>query len=143
MSSDAWASVLRLSTKWHFQEFREVASKQLKNMPMAPVDRIVLAKECFVAGQLRSGYLDLATGRERLTAPETERIGWRSALCVMGVREEAIRLVATKSYGYVRDEELLPIDTVRPILERVFEEELQEVEKMNQALFPQKVFDYF
>jgi hypothetical protein len=125
VSKDQWISVLRLSTKFFLKAARQLAIKYLTGMSMEAIERIVCAKEYFVADWLRTGYVALAQRAQKITPEEAEQIGWRSALFACHVREEAITIHGRGSgrayAGMAGDHE------IRNIVDRIFADELREV----------------
>ncbi|KAH6893992.1 hypothetical protein BKA70DRAFT_1570733 [Coprinopsis sp. MPI-PUGE-AT-0042] len=90
-----WISVLRLSTKWLFNDLRKLAISHLSLIKMDAIDRICLAKEYWVYNWLLEGYeqvvdrlltFDAADGSgTTLTAQEGKRIGMEVALELSGI----------------------------------------------------------
>ncbi|TFK23527.1 hypothetical protein FA15DRAFT_463291 [Coprinopsis marcescibilis] len=89
ITEEGWLSILRLSTKWYFNDLRKTAVDKLKDYiaRMCPVERIKLAKELTFAPWLSSGYKELVTRSERVTVEVAREIGWEIAIDLCAMRE--------------------------------------------------------
>jgi hypothetical protein len=98
LSKAEWTSVLKLSTKWFFNDLRELAISQLSSIWISPIDRICLAKEYRVYDWLLRGYeqvvYDLVSihgSLKGLSAREGGRIGMEVALELSGIAIRQLR----------------------------------------------------
>ncbi|KAF9457589.1 hypothetical protein BDZ94DRAFT_1314051 [Collybia nuda] len=89
--AEEWVSVLKLSTRWHFDVLRKLALSQLTSVVMNPVERVVLAKQFNMWQWLRSGYESLVTRPEMISLEEAERIGYSTVHALYRTREERSR----------------------------------------------------
>ncbi|TFK23528.1 hypothetical protein FA15DRAFT_620728 [Coprinopsis marcescibilis] len=89
ITEEGWLSILRLSTKWSFDDLRKTAVDKLKGYVarMCPVERIKLAKELSHAPWALSGYTELVTRPERVTVQVAREIGLEIAIELCGMRE--------------------------------------------------------
>ncbi|KAH6894020.1 hypothetical protein BKA70DRAFT_1570753 [Coprinopsis sp. MPI-PUGE-AT-0042] len=133
LSKEEWISVLKLSTKWLFNDLRQLAISHLSSpFPwlgpiMDPIEYICLAKEYNVYNWLLDGYrevihrlltVDDAGGSPMtLTAQEGKRIGMDVALELSGIAIRRMRLAKRKA----------PLRDVRSDVLDVFKEELYRV----------------
>jgi hypothetical protein len=62
LSMDEWLSVLKLSSKWHFNDLRDKAITKLTALPMTPIQRVLLAREYAVPSWLIEGYVKILAG---------------------------------------------------------------------------------
>jgi hypothetical protein len=96
LTKDEWISVLKLSTRWLFNDLRKLAITHLSATQMDAMDRISLAKEYRVYDWLLRGYEQVtyrlltfnatAVGsKTTLTAEEGRLIGMDAALELSGV----------------------------------------------------------
>ena len=69
LTKDEWISVLKLSTRWYFDDLRKSATYHLSAMDMGVIERICLAKEYKVYHWLLDGYGQVL---DRLTSLDTE-----------------------------------------------------------------------
>jgi hypothetical protein len=114
LTTEEWISVLKLSTKWAFNDLRKLAVRHLSSTTMDPIDRICLAKEYRIHEWLLRGYEQVvnrlltfdptdASSPTTLTDQEGRRIGMEVALRLSGVvirrmrwRERAMSLKGVK-----------------------------------------------
>jgi len=89
MSSEEWASVLKLSTMWEFKNIRTRAIKALENptLSMDLVDKIVIARNFNVSSWLVPSLNALVQREKSLNLSEGNRLGLEWALKVAGLRE--------------------------------------------------------
>ncbi|KAL1739127.1 hypothetical protein HDZ31DRAFT_77824 [Schizophyllum fasciatum] len=86
-STEEWASILRLASRWSFPALRELAIEELETIA-SPVEKIALARECHVAQWPLNAYADVCTRTRCLTADEAEALGSTAAHAVRSIREE-------------------------------------------------------
>jgi hypothetical protein len=98
LTDDEWLSVLKLSTKWFFNELRQVAISHLSSVDMDAIKRIRFAKEFKVYDCLLEGYHQLVERLERpqdtqgpITAREGKVIGLEVALALSGIAIRRLR----------------------------------------------------
>jgi hypothetical protein len=107
---------------WNMDAIRELAIIQLSTTPSDPVARITLGKAYNVPLWLRLGYLHLILRQAPLSFEEGEKIGWRTAIQLCHLREDAANNPAKwveKGYN----------NTV----ESAFEDELREVTRVYES----------
>lgn len=115
LSCAEWVSVLDLSTKWYFVEFRRLAITKITTLCDDVVEKIRLGKEYRVSSWLLFGYEQLARRTEKISDDEAKIIGYLTTIFIYGVREKAY------DYGYSQfDYE----ETIR----ETFAQELADVE---------------
>ncbi|EAU81191.1 hypothetical protein CC1G_11273 [Coprinopsis cinerea okayama7 len=87
LTESEWISVLKLSTRWYFNDLRKVAIAELsKNkVEMDPIQRVCLAKAYHVYDWLLEGYEALVEREEPITEEEGEQIGMGVALKLCGI----------------------------------------------------------
>jgi len=118
MKTDEWFSVLKLAKMSYFVDLHDLAVENITTQPVDPVQRIVLAKEYYVADWLQTGCVELA---ERTLAPSVQdvgRIGCSRSTLLFHVREKRI---ANDSEGYIDS-----------WVQTAFAEELKDLEKQYQ-----------
>ncbi|KAF7309187.1 hypothetical protein MKEN_01121300 [Mycena kentingensis (nom. inval.)] len=115
LSTDAWTSVLKLSTMWEFWDIRRTAIEVLTRRPIDDVERVVLAKDYHVTDWLRTAYQGLLRREKNLTMGDAERIGWQSAFQISHIREaHATLLIASRerelenTFGFAPPSEAYP-----------------------------------
>jgi hypothetical protein len=113
-----WVSVLKLSTRWHFNRIRGLAITHLAAIAMDPVDKVVLAKKYKVRDWLQSGYESLVSRSTMISLEEAEKIGYQTAHLLYQARESAA--VRNRPYGYN--------DMVLGHIERIFGDEVRAME---------------
>ena len=98
LSPEEWASVLKLSTMWHFQDIRERAIKALENVTpsMDLVDKIVIARKFAVSSWLVPSLHALVQREKPLDLSEGNRLGLEWALKVAEVREHGALLITSQ-----------------------------------------------
>jgi len=83
LSSMDWASILKLSTLWQFEEARQAAIEKLTPSESDdPIQTILLAKVHNVPQWYSSGLRSLAERKDPLTVDEVERLGLELSLKV-------------------------------------------------------------
>ncbi|KAJ2930171.1 hypothetical protein H1R20_g6960, partial [Candolleomyces eurysporus] len=84
-----WISVLKLSTEWHFNEFRKRAITALSTELKLgrPVDKVALGLKYNVSPWLKDGFFELVTRKEVMTVADAGRIRWQSAITLYGIRD--------------------------------------------------------
>jgi hypothetical protein len=89
MSSEEWASVLKLSTMWEFQNIRARAIKALESptLSMDLVDKIVIARNFNVSAWLVPSLNALVQREKSLDLSEGNRLGLEWTLKVAELRE--------------------------------------------------------
>ncbi|RXW20425.1 hypothetical protein EST38_g5410, partial [Candolleomyces aberdarensis] len=89
LKQSEWISVLKLSTAWHFNEFRKRAITALSTEFKLgrPVDKVALGLEYNVSLWLKDGYFELVTRKEVMTVDDAGRIRWQSAIKLYAIRD--------------------------------------------------------
>ena len=113
LSCAEWISVLDLSTKWYFVEFRRLAIAKITTLCGDVVEKIRLGKEYKVYSWLLFGYEQLARRTEKISDDEAKIIGFLTTIFIYGVRE--------KTYG-------VPDLDYRETICTIFAQELADVE---------------
>ncbi|KAJ2918315.1 hypothetical protein MD484_g2134, partial [Candolleomyces efflorescens] len=87
---EQWKSVLKLSTKWFFNDIRHRAIREIDGIEgsMSDVHRIVAAKEHGISEWLSAGYKALVTREETIDLEDGEKIGLRNALQLYQLRDK-------------------------------------------------------
>ncbi|TFK23603.1 hypothetical protein FA15DRAFT_670319 [Coprinopsis marcescibilis] len=90
ISEEGWLSILRLSTKWYFNDLRKTAIDKLQEYVtrMGPIERIGLAKELSFAPWLSSAYKEIVTRPESVTVGVAREVGWEIAIQLCAMREK-------------------------------------------------------
>ena len=92
-------NILILSTKWEFPNLRKYACKHIPSHPMAPLDKIELARRADVPEWLFAPQLELARRLSALTAEEGRRLGPNSVLRITKAREIIMRVRLSSTVG--------------------------------------------
>ncbi|KAH7907393.1 hypothetical protein BJ138DRAFT_1014582 [Hygrophoropsis aurantiaca] len=82
-----WAAVLKLSTKWGFENARQQAIDQMESMSIDPIDKICLARDYDVDEWLAPAVNDLVKREEPINVNDVDRLGLEFALKVAAIRE--------------------------------------------------------
>ncbi|KAF6761040.1 hypothetical protein DFP72DRAFT_804333 [Ephemerocybe angulata] len=89
LTPDEWLAVLKLSTKWLFNDFRKMAIEKLSPLTgMDPIEKVRIGKEFCVEAWLLSGYRELVNRDESITVGDAGKLGWQSAIRLCGLRED-------------------------------------------------------
>ncbi|KAK0241205.1 hypothetical protein EDD85DRAFT_392660 [Armillaria nabsnona] len=143
LSTDAWLSVIRLSSLWRLADTRNIAISRLTTLlwKIDPVDRVMLGRKYSVAQWLSSGFIDLVHRVEMVSEEEAEKIGLETALQIQRVRETFLRTAykveQSNSRFYYQSNDTEPSfdrDKVKNAVEKTFKKEL-EIIKADGALF--------
>jgi hypothetical protein len=124
---EQWESVLKLSTKWFFNDIRHRAIKEIDTVDDAipDVNRIVLAKEYGISEWLLAGYKALITREETIDLQEGEKIGLRNSLQLYQLRDKHHR------QGW--DEETLKTETMCKFAREINKMQSTEKEYLTKA----------
>ncbi|KAF5317083.1 hypothetical protein D9611_003655 [Ephemerocybe angulata] len=100
LSTDEWFIVLKLSTKWLFNNLRKLAIEKLS--PLAGVysiniEQIHLGEEFNVEAWLLSGYRQLVKRDPPITIEEAEKLGWQNAIKLCALREGWTKHIRSES----------------------------------------------
>ncbi|KAJ2930170.1 hypothetical protein H1R20_g6961, partial [Candolleomyces eurysporus] len=87
LSKDQWLSVLQLSTKWFFNDFRRRAIDNLTAFNLDPIEKICLGTQFNVSSWLKTGFHELVTRTEIITVEDARQIGLETAIKVYGIRD--------------------------------------------------------
>ncbi|RXW16407.1 hypothetical protein EST38_g9439 [Candolleomyces aberdarensis] len=87
LNLDQWRAVLRLSTKWFFNDIRGQAIMKIDVIDLPLPERIALAKDHQVSSWLLAGYRQLVVRKKAITVEEAEKIDLRKAILVCELRE--------------------------------------------------------
>lgn len=132
ISKNQWISGLRLSTMWHFSDIRQLAIKHLQqDASLDAVEQVIFAKDFSVSSWLRTGYLGLVKRTQPLSVEEAEQIGWRSAIQIFQVREDAV-VKQAGNRGYVKYNGTLTDHDVQVMFDKVFQEEFRLADAASQ-----------
>ncbi len=90
-NKDELISLLKLSKLWAMKRVREYAVEKITEIldSIDAIERVILAREYSVEKWLRSGYMALATRYPVVSTEDAQLIGWKPALLLEHVREEA------------------------------------------------------
>jgi hypothetical protein len=125
LTTDQWISVLKLSTKWFFNDLRKLAISQLSSIRMDAIDRICLAKEYRVYDWLLGAYERIVYQlvaptyfAQTLTAEDGKKIGMEVALELSGM-----------AILYLKSSGPLNLKAVKASILRSFSDELECVKQ--------------
>jgi len=119
LSFAEWVSVLDLSTKWYFVEFRRLAIAKITTLCDDVIEKIRLGRKYRVYSWLFVGYEQLARRTEKISDDEAKIIGYLTTIFIYGVRE--------KAYSHLHSAVYSPLDYKATIC-RTFAQELADVE---------------
>ncbi|EAU81246.2 hypothetical protein CC1G_09490 [Coprinopsis cinerea okayama7 len=91
LTESEWISVLKLSTRWLFNDLRKIAIDELSKVRMDPVQRVCLAKAYDVYDWLVSGYEELVERHDPITEEEGQEVGMGVALRLCGIALRRLR----------------------------------------------------
>jgi hypothetical protein len=86
LEKDEWVSVLKLSHKWGFHAFHDVAVRKLESN-LASVDMVVLGRAYNARAWLRPGYTDICTRADWLSDADCRRVGLEDLIKIGRTRE--------------------------------------------------------
>ncbi|KAF7782838.1 hypothetical protein Agabi119p4_2214 [Agaricus bisporus var. burnettii] len=92
--ASVWCTILELSSplKWDFPKMHALALRQLADLQIPLVDRIVLYRKCSITiDRLLPLYADLCLREEPLTLEESVRLGYEFSVPISQVRERVLR----------------------------------------------------
>jgi hypothetical protein len=101
---EEWAAILKLSNLWGFDNVKQLAIRELQELEMSLVDRIVLYQDHDVDADLRVPlYVELASREATLDHEESTRLGFRTAIVIFQARER-LRSLATGGMSPLPDD---------------------------------------
>jgi hypothetical protein len=87
LTQEEWTSVLKLSTMWHFRKIRAAAIRNMENLSIDPVDKIVIATASDIPAWLVPALNELARRHEPIDLSEGNRLGMEWVLKIAELRE--------------------------------------------------------
>ena len=88
LAKPEWLTILALSTRWHFLEFRELAISHLAPQVSDPVEMVTVGRREYVARWVEEGYEKLVLKKEAISEEEGEQIGWKATVILYIIRHE-------------------------------------------------------
>ncbi|KAF5355478.1 hypothetical protein D9758_006331 [Tetrapyrgos nigripes] len=87
-SLEEWVAILRVACRLKFPQIKQAALRELQQMDMETVDRIVLYRENSVDEEhLMPLYMELCARSTTLSLAETEKLGTQAAVFIFQARE--------------------------------------------------------
>ncbi|KAI0027588.1 hypothetical protein K488DRAFT_61083, partial [Vararia minispora EC-137] len=87
---EEWTSILKLSHQWQFPEVKSLALREIEQLPMEPINKIVVYHAYDVDRDLLiESYAALTTRDEPLSLEEGQMLGLETALIIARARELA------------------------------------------------------
>jgi hypothetical protein len=86
LSKDEWLSVLKLSTRWQFNDFRAQAIERLSDY-LDSIEKVQLGKEYNVEAWLLSGCRELVSRESVISIEDAEKLNWKVALNLYIIRD--------------------------------------------------------
>jgi hypothetical protein len=117
INRDGWASVLKLSTLWTFQELRLKAVNALSANSGDPVDKVILARDYKVENL---GYYELVKRDAGMSPEDRRRLGYETACKLYVLRERIFKSHVGKTWHVV-------LSGLEKDIRRIFLEELADV----------------
>ncbi|KIJ65992.1 hypothetical protein HYDPIDRAFT_87309 [Hydnomerulius pinastri MD-312] len=94
-TKETWLTILRLSTRWKFEEVRRLAIRQIEKINLQPVEKISIYKEYGIDGDLLlPSYIELCKSPTLPSPAEGERLKMETVLKIVAARERAQRIAA-------------------------------------------------
>lgn len=88
LSESEWISVLKLSTKWRFNNLRQMAISELESFSsLASSNKIVLGRQCFILSWFQSGLTEIVNREETINDDEAIAVDYIMAIELFRCRE--------------------------------------------------------
>lgn len=88
LSESEWISVLKLSTKWCFNNLRKIAILELELLnSLTSVNKIVLGRLCSISSWLLAGLTEIADRKESMSDDDIVALDHITAIALLKVRE--------------------------------------------------------
>ncbi|KAJ3537613.1 hypothetical protein NMY22_g5526 [Coprinellus aureogranulatus] len=87
-SKPEWLTILTLSTRWRFLEFRKLAIANLDAEMTGPVEMIIVGRREYVSKWVKAGYEKLVMKKEVISEEESSAIGYQTAVRLYIARHE-------------------------------------------------------
>ena len=130
MGSEAWISVLKLSTMWAFGKLRQKAIKRLGKLNVDPVEKVMLARNYKVEQFLVDGYGGLITRKEGPSLEEAKVLGYEVVIQLYKMREQHSRLEGMPPSSMRRSARTRMVSDI----EKTFKEELDNIKRDSRAI---------
>ena len=86
-SSEEWASILELASKWEFQSLCKRAISELDSLA-TPIEKVILGRKYDIPELCLPAYADLCQSTVPLTEEDGERLGLHDVIKIYGIRQE-------------------------------------------------------
>ncbi|KAF9478129.1 hypothetical protein BDN70DRAFT_67089 [Pholiota conissans] len=129
LSETEWISVLKLSTKWKFENLRKLAITHLDTLP--PLRKIILGRQYFVPTWFLSGLHEMANRNEVIRNHEADQMGHTIAFKLTRLREKKLRNRSSSSFRSSTAHQLITQKTV----DGEFGSESHIIEEKQQQIF--------
>jgi hypothetical protein len=86
-SSEEWASILELASKWEFQSLCKRAISELESLA-TPIEKVILGRKYDIPELCLPAYADLCQSTVPLTEEDGERLGLRDVIKIYCIRQE-------------------------------------------------------
>jgi hypothetical protein len=86
-SSGEWRHLLSISTRFKMDKVRNRAIREIRDFPLDPVDKIVLAVKNNIPEWLKPAYVELCQREEPIREEEAEKLGLGTAMKLARARE--------------------------------------------------------
>lgn len=115
-----WISILQVSYRWKFDAVFNLASIQLNDLEMDPVEKIILWKKYNLGTEeLRDSYFALITRSDPLTLEESGQLGMEMVHKLYAA-EKRYRAVRSKKVHKGEDANTILVERVESIIEDLF-----------------------
>lgn len=86
-SSEEWASILELASKWEFQSLCKRAISELESLA-TPIEKVILGRKYDIPELSLPAYADLCQSTVPLTEEDGKRLGLRDVIKIYCIRQE-------------------------------------------------------
>ncbi|KAJ3537546.1 hypothetical protein NMY22_g5545 [Coprinellus aureogranulatus] len=102
LTKSEWLTILNLSTRWHFPEFRKLAIAHLNPAMSEAIEMITVGRREYIPKWVLQGYAQLVVKKGAITEEESELIGHRTAVKLYIVRHELVENTQARASKLVR-----------------------------------------
>ncbi|KDQ19433.1 hypothetical protein BOTBODRAFT_439314 [Botryobasidium botryosum FD-172 SS1] len=91
ISTSKWSAILRMAHLWQFYDLKNFSFQRLELLPIHPVDKIVLYRECGLSHMLRAAYAELCARDQPISLNEGLLLGMETVTNIFKIRESVFR----------------------------------------------------
>jgi hypothetical protein len=86
---EEWISILHLSTRWEFNDIRNLAIREIEHLDLTPVEKVVLSRQYDISSNWTlKAYTDLCERAKPINIHEARALGLETMVRISQLREK-------------------------------------------------------